>query len=98
MDMAPLILIMAPILLPIVTDVAGMDPVHVGTMLCLNLSIGLVTSPVANVLFAGIAIGKISIERAMRSTLPFYGALIVVLLSITFVPTFVITLPRLLGA
>lgn len=96
MDMAPLILIMTPILLPVVTSF-GMDPVHFGIMLLLNLSIGLITPPVGNVLFVGCAIGNISVERMSRSMIPFYIPMLVVLLLITFVPALVLTLPRLLG-
>ena len=96
MDMAPLILIMTPILLPVAENI-GMDPVHFGIMMLLNLSIGLITPPVGNVLFVGCAIGKISMERAMPGVIPFYIPMIVTLLLITFVPALVLTLPRLLG-
>lgn len=96
MDMAPLILIMTPILLPVAESI-GMDPVHFGIMMLLNLSIGLITPPVGNVLFVGCAIGKISMERAMPGVIPFYIPMIVTLLLITFVPALVLTLPRLLG-
>lgn len=96
MDMAPLILIMTPILLPVAENI-GMDPVHFGIMMLLNLSIGLITPPVGNVLFVGCAIGKISMERVMPGVIPFYIPMIVTLLLITFVPALVLTLPRLLG-
>ena len=96
MDMAPLILIMTPILLPVATSI-GMDPVHFGIMMLLNLSIGLITPPVGNVLFVGCAIGKISMERVMPGVIPFYIPMIVVLLLITFVPALSLTVPRLLG-
>lgn len=59
MDMAPLILIMTPILLPVVTNPAiGMHPVHFGVMLIFNLAIGLCTPPVGSALFVGCAVGK----------------------------------------
>lgn len=96
MDMAPLILIATPVLLPIAIEI-GMDPVHFGVVLILNLAIGLVTPPVGSVLFVGAAIGKIPIEKAARSMLPFYGILIAVLLLISFVPSLVLYLPQLLG-
>ncbi|MCL6439426.1 MAG: TRAP transporter large permease [Rubrobacteraceae bacterium] len=96
MDMAPLILIMTPILLPVVTQV-GMSPVHFGVMLIFNLAIGLITPPVGSVLFVGTAIGKISMEKLSVSMLPFYVPLLVVLFLITFVPAFVMTIPRLMG-
>lgn len=97
MDMAPLILIMTPILLPVATDL-GMSPVQFGIMLLLNLSIGLITPPVGNVLFVGCAIGGISIEKMARALIPFYIPMLVVLLLITFIPALVLTLPRALGA
>lgn len=97
MDMAPLILIMTPVLLPIATDI-GMDPVHFGIMLILNLGIGLLTPPVASVLYTGTAVGKISVEEAARGMLPFYVVLVAVLLLITFVPALSMGLPRWLGA
>ncbi|MDS9472485.1 TRAP transporter large permease [Sporosarcina pasteurii] len=96
MDMAPLILIATPVLLPIAIEI-GMDPVHFGVVLVLNLAIGLVTPPVGSVLFVGAAIGRIPIERAARSMLPFYGVLIFVLLLISFVPSIVMYLPQLLA-
>lgn len=96
MDMAPLILIATPVLLPIAVGI-GMDPVHFGVVLVLNLAIGLVTPPVGSVLFVGAAIGRIPIERAARSMLPFYGVLIIVLLIVSFVPSLVMYLPQLLA-
>ena len=97
MDMAPLILIMTPILLPVATSV-GMDPVHFGVMLVFNLSLGLITPPVGSVLFVGCAIGNISIERMSRSIIPFYIPMIIVLLLITFVPALVLWVPGLFGS
>lgn len=94
MDMAPLILIMTPILLPVATHI-GMDPVHFGVMLVFNLSVGLITPPVGSVLFVGCAIGNISIERMSRSIIPFYIPMILVLLLITFVPSLVLWFPGL---
>ena len=95
MDMAPLILIATPILLPVAIE-AGMDPVQFGVVLILNLAIGLVTPPVGTCLFVGCAIGKIPIEKATKGMLPFYGAMIVILLLITFVPDITLKLPELL--
>ena len=66
MDMAPLILICTPILFPVLVLKMGMDPVHFGIMLLLNLCIGLCTPPVGSALFVGSAVGKISIERASK--------------------------------
>ncbi|MER2116169.1 MAG: TRAP transporter large permease subunit, partial [Solibacillus isronensis] len=93
--MAPLILIATPILLPVAIE-AGMDPVQFGVVLILNLAIGLVTPPVGTCLFVGCAIGKIPIEKATKGMLPFYGAMIVILLLITFVPDITLKLPELL--
>lgn len=96
MDMAPLILIMTPILLPVVSSF-GMDPVQFGIMLLLNLSIGLITPPVGNVLFVGCAIGGISVEKMTKSLIYFLIPMVIVLLLITFVPGISLGLPRLLG-
>lgn len=92
MDMAPLILIMTPILLPVATSI-GMDPVHFGIMLLFNLSLGLITPPVGGVLFVGCAIGKISMERALPGVMPFYLPMLLMLLLITFIPALVLTVP-----
>lgn len=96
MDMAPLILIMTPILLPVATSF-GMDPVQFGIMLLLNLSIGLITPPVGNVLFVGCAIGGISVEKMTKSLIFFLIPMVIVLMLITFVPGISLGLPRLLG-
>lgn len=96
MDMAPLILITTPILLPVATSI-GMDPVHFGVLLILCLGIGLATPPVGSVLFVGSAIGKISIEKASKGMLPFYAAMILVLLIVAYVPQVSLFLPSLFG-
>lgn len=94
MDMAPLILIGTPILLPVVTSL-GMDPVHFGIMLILNLAIGLITPPVGSALFVGCSIGKIPIENTIKTMIPFYLTMIIVLLIVTFFPKIVMFLPNL---
>lgn len=96
MDMAPLIMIMTPILLP-VAEQAGVDPVQFGIMMMLNLGIGLITPPVGAVLFVGSAIGKVSLEETIRSMWPFYFALLAALAFITFVPAVSLWLPSVLG-
>ncbi len=96
MDMSPLIVITTPILLPVVMQI-GVDPVHFGIIMMLNLGIGLVTPPVGSVLFVGAAVGKTPVEKAVKSIWPFYGALILALLVITFVPALSLTLPDLFG-
>jgi tripartite ATP-independent transporter DctM subunit len=97
MDMAPLILIAAPILVPVVTSpVIGMDPIQFGIVMMLNLSIGLLTPPVGTVLFVGSSIGGIKIEQTAKAMVPFYVTMVVVLLLLTFVPAFSMTVPNLM--
>ena len=96
MDMAPLIIITTPIFLPM-TVVLGMDPVHFGIMLLLNLGIGLVTPPVGAVLFVGCAIGKIPIEQTVRTIWPFYGALLLALIAVIYIPGLSLWLPTMLN-
>ncbi len=94
MDMSPLIVITTPILLPVVMEV-GVDPVHFGIIMMLNLGIGLVTPPVGSVLFVGSAVGGLPVEKAVKTIWPFYMALVVSLLLITYVPALSLTLPGL---
>lgn len=96
MDMAPIILIATPILLPIATSI-GIDPIQFGIMIVLNCGIGLLTPPVGSVLFIGSAVAKRPMEKIVRATLPFYLCMIVTLLLITFVPDISMLIPRLLG-
>ena len=95
MDMAPLILILTPILLPVVTSL-GMDPIQFGVVLILNLAIGLCTPPVGGALFVGCAVGGVSIEKMTKALLPFYAVMVIVLLLITFIPQLVMFVPNLL--
>lgn len=96
MDMAPIILITTPILLPI-AQATGMDPVQYGIMLMLNCGIGLLTPPVGSVLFIGSAVAKRPIMKVVKGTLPFYLCMIVALMLITFIPDITLLLPKLLG-
>jgi len=96
MDMAPIILIATPILLPIATSI-GINPIQFGIMMILNCGIGLLTPPVGAVLFIGSAVGKVKMERVVKATLPFYLCMIVVLLLITFVPAISMFLPNMFG-
>ncbi len=96
MDMTPAVLIFTPIFLPVVVSL-GMDPVHFGLVMVLNLCIGLCTPPVGTILFVGAGIAKISVAKVIRPLLPFLGAMIAVLLLITFVEDLVLWLPRLFG-
>jgi tripartite ATP-independent transporter DctM subunit len=92
MDMAPMIIICTPVLLPIV-KAFGIDPVHFGVVMILNAGIGLNTPPVGTVLFVGCAVGGISIREAMRTIWPFFGASVAVLLLVTYVPALSLWLP-----
>lgn len=92
MDMAPLILIATPILLPVAMEV-GMDPVHFGVLLILCLAIGLITPPVGTVLFVGSAIGRLPIEKTSKGLIPFYAAMIVAVLIVAYVPSVSLYLP-----
>lgn len=94
MDMSPLIVITTPILLPVVMQV-GVDPVHFGIIMMLNLGIGLVTPPVGSVLFVGSAVGNVPIEQAVKTIWPFYSALLLALMIITFVPQLSLALPAM---
>ncbi|MCE1206385.1 MAG: TRAP transporter large permease [Spirochaetia bacterium] len=96
MDMAPLILIVTPILYPVVVTTLGMSPIHFGIMLMLNLAIGLCTPPVGSALFVGCAVGKISMERATKAMLPFYLAMFIVLMLVTFIPEITLFIPNLI--
>ena len=94
MDMAPLILILTPILLPVIIGI-GVDPVHFGMIMLVNLGIGLITPPVGAVLFVGAAVGKVTIENTVKALLPFYVALFMVLMLVTYVPAISLWLPTL---
>jgi tripartite ATP-independent transporter DctM subunit len=96
MDMAALILICTPIFLPVVISI-GMDPVQFGMILMMNLGLGLCTPPVGACLFLGCAVGKVPIERAVRTIWPFYAAILVALVLTTFIPEISMTLPKLLS-
>ena len=96
MDMAPALLIFTPIFLPIATSL-GMDPIQFGVMIVMNLSIGTVTPPVGSVLFVGCSVAKLQVEDVMKKLLPFFGAILVALLFVTFIPALSTWLPSVLG-
>ena len=96
MDMAPLILILTPILLPVVTHL-GVHPVHFGMIMMVNLGIGLITPPVGSVLFVASAVSNQKMEAVTKAMLPFFGALFAVLMIVTYVPQVSLWLPRLTG-
>ncbi len=95
MDMAPLILIMTPILMPVIVSI-GIDPVHFGMIMMVNLGIGLLTPPVGGVLFVGSAVARLPIEQVTRALLPFFAALLLVLAMVTYIPALSLWLPNLL--
>ena len=97
MDMAPIILITTPILLPIATSI-GIDPIQYGIMLVLNCGIGLLTPPVGAVLFIGSGIAKRPMEKVVKEMLPFYAFMVIALLLITFIPAITMCIPWLIGA
>ena len=97
MDMAPIILIATPILLPVAMEM-GIHPVQFGIMMVLNCGIGLLTPPVGAVLFIGSAVAKRPMEKVVRATLPFYLCMIAALLLISFIPQISLWLPQLTGA
>jgi len=96
LDMAPSILICTPILLPVVTSL-GIDPVHFGMIMMLNLGIGLCHPPVGAILFVGCAVGQVTMEQVMRRIWPFYGVMFAVLMLVTYIPAISLWLPHLLG-
>jgi tripartite ATP-independent transporter DctM subunit len=96
MDMAPLILILTPILLPVIKSI-GIDPVHFGMIMMVNLGIGLITPPVGAVLFVGSAVAKLKIEQVVRAMKPFFVILLFVLMLVTYVPQISLWLPRTMG-
>lgn len=96
MDMTPAVLIFTPIFLPVV-QAMGMDPVHFGIIMVLNLSIGLCTPPVGSVLFVGVGVAGTSIQKVVKPLLPLFIAMIVALMIVTYVPGLSMWLPRVFG-
>lgn len=96
MDMTPAVLIFTPIFLPVVTAL-GLDPVHFGIIMVLNLCIGLCTPPVGSVLFVGVGIAKTSIEKVVKPLLPLFVAMIIALFLVTYFPELSLWLPRQFG-
>ncbi len=95
MDLAPMLLICTPIFMPVILKL-GIDPVHFGMIMILNLGIGLITPPVGPTLFVGCAIGKVTMEQVSKELWPFYGAMCLALLLVTYVPAISLWLPGLL--
>ena len=97
MDMAPIILIATPILLPVAQSV-GIHAVQFGIMVVLNCGIGLLTPPVGAVLFIGSAVARRPMEKVVKATLPFYICMLIALLLISFIPAISLWLPQLTGS
>lgn len=96
MDMTPAVLIFTPIFLPVVTGPAiGLDPIHFGIIMVMNLSIGLCTPPVGSVLFIGCSVAKLKIDQVIRPLLPLYVVMVVTLLLVTYIPEISLWLPEL---
>ncbi|MBB6056467.1 TRAP transporter large permease [Tolumonas osonensis] len=96
MDMTPAVLIFTPIFLPIATNL-GMDPVHFGIMMVFNLCIGLCTPPVGSALFVGCSVSGVRLQALIKPMLPFFAALLVTLLAVTYIPSLSLFLPGLFG-
>jgi tripartite ATP-independent transporter DctM subunit len=96
MDMTPAVLIFTPIFLPVVTEL-GMNPIHFGIVMVLNLCIGLCTPPVGSVLFVGCSVANISISKVIKPLLPLFVAMILALITVTFIPEISLWLPRIFG-
>lgn len=96
MDITPAVLIFTPIFLPIATSI-GLDPVHFGIVIAFNLCIGNITPPVGSALFVGASVANVKIESVIRTLVPYFIALIVMLLAVTFIPQLTLFLPNLFG-
>lgn len=96
MDMTPAVLIFTPIFLPIVMEL-GIDPIHFGIIMILNLSIGLCTPPVGTILFVGVGVAQTTIVKIIKPLMPLFLAMIVALMLITFFPEITLWLPRMFG-
>jgi tripartite ATP-independent transporter DctM subunit len=95
MDLAPMLLICTPIFMPVILKL-GIDPVHFGMIMILNLGIGLITPPVGPTLFVGCAVGKVTMEQVTKELWPFYGAMCFALLLVTYIPAISLWLPGLM--
>ncbi len=96
MDMTPAVLIFTPIFLPIVTNL-GLDPIHFGIIMVLNLCVGLCTPPVGSVLFVGVGIAQTTIEKVVKPLIPLFLAMILALFLVTYIPQLSLWLPSLFG-
>ena len=94
MDMTPAVLIFTPIFLPVMENL-GVDPVHFGIIMVMNLCVGLCTPPVGSVLFIGVGVAKTSIQKVIKPLLPLYVVMAIVLLMVTFIPAISLWLPEI---
>jgi tripartite ATP-independent transporter DctM subunit len=97
MDITPAVLVFTPIFLPIVTTQLGLDPIHFGIIMILNLNVGLVTPPVGSVLFIGCSVANLKIQNLVKPLIPFYIAMFIVLMLVTFIPSLSLAIPNLFG-
>jgi len=96
MDITPAILIFTPIFLPVVTQL-GLDPVHFGIIMVLNLNIGICTPPVGNALFVGCSVANISLLKVIKPLMPFFISMIISLLIVTYIPEISLIIPKIFG-
>ena len=96
MDSTPAVTILAPILLPVLTQM-GMNPVHVGGFMCFNLIMGLITPPVGSCLYLASGISHMSVEKISKAMLPLYGVNFLILMLVTYIPTLSLLIPSMLG-
>lgn len=96
MDATPAILIFTPIFLPICTSL-GMNPIHFGIVICYNLAVGTITPPVGTILFTGCKVGGVTIESVMKHLLPYFAAIVIGLLLVTYIPVLSLAIPQLCG-
>ncbi|MBU0474109.1 MAG: TRAP transporter large permease [Bacteroidetes bacterium] len=96
MDMTPAVLIFTPIFLPVVVQL-GVDPIHFGIMMVMNLSVGLCTPPVGSVLFVGCSVANLPITKVIKPLIPMFIAMIVALLLVTYIPELSLFVPQLFG-
>ena len=96
MDMAPALLIFTPIFLPVVTSI-GMDPIHFGVMMVMNLAVGTITPPVGSVLFVGCSVANLKVEKVVPRLIPYFIAIVIGLVLVTFIPALSLGLPSLFG-
>lgn len=96
MDMTPAVLIFTPIFLPVVT-LLGVNPIHFGILMVMNLSIGLCTPPVGSVLFVGCSVAELPITKVIKPLIPMYIAMIISLVLVSYIPELSLLVPKLFG-